>query len=278
MAWDRNIHWRQGNILPIEVAQSLGLVHHQVPECTRVIVGTHDCDLAHDPDSEPNIEVFVGKYIDKENGNFTSAKNPRKLHIFFEGNSPQWIEFEAVTKQILSKQNLISISPNPSDEYVLDPQNREIFQKWLSIRYRRSAFPEEFDKRMSTNGLDRAIQKLIEPTGEHLVGIFFDVDNGYEVHRIDDEDTYTLNIILIHSATPDFSKAEEIVENLACEINKSFKNAFFNEQGKWVKIELKSCDFFSESVITYEIFKSLKPWRFEHLSLRAEPQQEILPE
>jgi hypothetical protein len=44
------------------------------------------------------------------------------------------------------------------------------------------------------------------------------------------------------------------------------------QSAKWQHIELRSCELVSESVLTYQMFKQLKKWRLEHISLAADPQ------
>lgn len=112
-----------------------------------------------------------------------------------------------------------------------------------------------------------------------IVGVFFDVDGGQEVKREGADDTYTLDITILHAAEPDFEAAENAAQTAAEAIEKAFREKLFNaETRSWQQIELHSCEPLSESVLTYDIFKRLKRWRLEHISLAAEPQQPVLPE
>jgi hypothetical protein len=151
---------------------------------------------------------------------------------------------------------------------------------WLASRYRRSAFPDEFERRLVAKEfkLHEKIAKAVKPHGELIVGVFFDVDEGAEVTREGPGDTYTLDITILHSAAPDFEAAEKGAETAAKAIEKAFRDKLFDPTKTWQHIELRFCDVVSESVLTYQQFKQLKRWRLEHISLAAEPQQPVLAE
>lgn len=277
MPWDRDTLWRQGHLLTVEAAKALGLCHQNGQEKTLVVVATHDCDLAQLPTTEPNLEVIVGCAIEKEDGNYSLAKIARRLHIKFEGSKPCFAEFEAITKVQLAKAQLADFSPR--QDTLLSPSSLQCFQLWLASRYRRSAFPDEFENRLKENGnLAEKISKALRPYGSLISGIFFDVDEGQEVKRVGQDDTYKLDILILHSVEPDFMKAETAAITLASSIKKAIEEVLFRPTNSWKFIELSSCEVVAESVLTYEQFKGLKKWRFEHMSLKPDSNQEILTE
>jgi hypothetical protein len=151
---------------------------------------------------------------------------------------------------------------------------------WLASRYRRSAFPDEFERRLISKEfkLHEKIAKSVKPHGELIAGVFFDVDEGAEVTRDGPDDIYTLEITILHSADPDFSAAQKAADIAAKPIEKALKDKLFDPAKTWQYIELRSCEPVSESVLTYQQFKQLKHWRLEHISLAAEPQQPVLAE
>lgn len=276
--WNRDTPWRQGHLLGNDAIEALGLGHPLAPDQTLVIVASHDCDLAQDPEWEPVVEVIIGRLVTDKDGNCTHAKNARKLHAEFAGPATFWAEFEATAKASINKRTLNDFAPRPDAQ--LRPESHAIFQMWLASRYRRSAFPDEFERRLAAKEfkLHEKIAKAVKPHGELIAGVFFDVDEGAEVTRDGPDDTYTLDIIILHSADPDFDTAEKAAETAAKAIEKAFKDKLFDPAKTWQHIELRSCDSVSESVLTYQQFKQLKRWRLEHISLGAEPQQPVLPE
>ena len=275
--WNRDTPWRQGHLLGNDPIEALGLQHTSAPDQTLVIVVSHDCDLAQAPEGEPVVEVAIGRLLTDKDGNCTHAKNARKLHVEFVSTVDFWAEFEATATLSVGKRELNDFVPRP--EAHLSPEDLAIFQLWLASRYRRSAFPDEFERRLVRElKLHEKIANALRPHGELIAGIFFDVDEGVEVTRDGPDDTYTLDITILHSAAPDFDLAEQAADSAAKVIEKAFKKKLFDPTKKWQHIELRSCDPVSESVLTYQQFKQLKRWRLEHISLAAEPQQPVLAE
>ena len=276
--WNRETPWRQGHLLGNDAIDALGLRHNIAPEQTLVIVATHDCDLAQAFEGEPRIEVLVGRPTVEKDGNCTHAKNARKLHVEFAGDASFWAEFEAIAKVQIDKPTLNPFAPR-SDAH-LTPENHAIFQMWLASRYRRSAFADEFERRLVSKEfkLHEKIAKAVKPHGDMIVGVFFDVDGGEEVTRHGPDDPYALDITILHAAEPDFDSAEKAADAAAKAIKRAFNEKLFKATNTWQHIELRSCDVVSESVLTYQQFRQLKRWRLEHISLSADPQQTVLAE
>ena len=144
--WTREAPWRQGHLLTDDAVKLLGLSHPDCPANTVVIVVTHDCDLVQLTSSEPVVEVVVGRRITDADGNYTHAKSARTLHIKFEGDAPMLAEFVITAKRSISKETLVDFKP--VIEYRLSPSGQATLQRWLASRYRRSAFPDEFERRL----------------------------------------------------------------------------------------------------------------------------------
>lgn len=273
--WNRDTPWRQGHLLGRDAIVALGLVHATGLENTLVIVASHDCDLAQAPDGEPCVEVIIGRLVTDKDGNCTHAKNARKLHIEFAGVAACWAEFDATAKVPIDKLKLNEFGPRTDTH--LSPESHATFQIWLASRYRRSAFPDEFERRLTSKEfrLNEKIAKAVKPHGELIAGVFFDVDGGVEVTRDGPDDTYTLDITILHAADPDFDAAEKAAIAAAKSIQTAFEDKLFKPTKTWQHIELGSCDAISESVLTYQAFKQLKRWRLDHISLAADPQQPV---
>jgi hypothetical protein len=275
--WNRDTPWRQGQLLSSDAVATLGLRHPVESEQTLVIVASHDCDLTQHPDGEPVVEVVVGRLLADKDGTYAHAKSSRKLHVEFTGTSACWCEFEATAKVTVDKWLLNEFKPRT--DATLSPENQATFQMWLASRYRRSAFPDEFERRLTRETkLHDRITKAVKPHGELISGIFFDVDRGIEVTRAGPDDTYALDITILHRAEPDFDAAVKAADVAAKAIEQAFKDKLFAPTKTWQHIELRSCEPLSESVLTYEVFKQLKRWRLDHISLAADPQQPVSAE
>ena len=210
-----------------------------------------------------------------KDGNCTHAKNARKLHVEFVGGDTFWAEFEATAKSSIEKLKLNEFYPR-SDVH-LTAENHTIFQMWLASRYRRSAFPDEFERRLTRETkLADKIAKAVRPHGELITGVFFDVDEGAEVVRSGPDDTYTLDISILYD--PDVDAAEHAADEVANTIKTAFKDKLFTSTQQWLHIELRFCEHIAESTLSYADFKRLKRWRLEHISLAADPQQSVLAE
>jgi hypothetical protein len=275
--WNRDTPWRQGHLLCGDAVAALGLSHAVEPEQTLVIVASHDCDITQHPDGEPVVEVVVGRMLADKDGTYSHAKSARKLHVEFAGTSACWGEFEATAKIVVDKWLLHEFKPRT--DVTLSPENGATLQMWLASRYRRSAFPDEFERRlMRETKLHEKIVKAVKPHGELISGVFFDVDGGVEVTRVGHDDPYTLDITILHQAEPDFDAAVTAADAAAKAIRKAFEDKLFAPTRTWQHIELRSCEPLSESVLTYQVFKQLKRWRLDHISLAADPQQPVAAE
>lgn len=272
--WNRDTPWRQGFLLTRDTCEALQLSHSDGQDGTVVAIVSHDCDLMQPPLVEQYVELVVGRRIDKLNGNYTYAKNSRKLHIDFLGDTTLLVEFDARCKTHVSKEALSKFIPLEQNR--LGPESCSVYQYWLASRYHRSAFPDEFERRLKENSLAKKIAKVLEPHGKNISGIFFDVDDGVEVIKDGPEDTYKLDIYLLHATEPDFMIAEAAAQQAAIEIGHAFKDKLFKPTQAWSLIELRTCEALSEVSLTYQHFKQLKRWRLEHISLASDPQQPVL--
>ncbi|MCL4769455.1 MAG: hypothetical protein KJZ76_03800 [Burkholderiaceae bacterium] len=274
--WNRDIPWRQGHLLGSDAIAALGLNHTTEHEHPLVIVASHDCDLAQAPEREPVVEVLVGCTVASGQGNYTHAKTARKLHIEFEGQILFWAEFEATAKVAIDKVMLNAFAPRTDAHLSSDKLNT--FQLWLASRYRRSAFPDEFDRRLKDETLAEKISKAVRKHGDLISGVFFDVDDGDEVRRVDPDDAYTLDIYVLHPDEPDYMAAAAAAEQVVKNIHAAFITRLFEPTKTWKYIELRACEVLSESGLTYQQFKMLKRWPLDHISLAADPQQPVLAE
>lgn len=273
--WTRNILWRQGCLFSDEAIRELGLTHPELPSTTVVIVATHDCDLTQHPDREPHVEIIIGRQISVLDGTFTHAKTSRKLHLKFEGSEPLLAEFVVIEKRSISKEALVNFKPKANTK--LSPSDLVTFQLWLAARYRRAAFPDEFEKRLKKAKLHEKIAKAVKPHGEMITTIFFDVDEGHEIARTDPNEVYILDISLLHATEPDFNFAEAAAKTAKAAIERAFKLKLLDTRsGNWKNIELRYIDVISEEALTYRQSRMWKPWRLDYISLAADPQQSVL--
>ena len=275
MSWDRNTPWRQGSVVSPEGFFQLGLAGTGDTRGIALVI-SHDCDLARPPEAEPQVELIVAKRVERGDGNLTHAKNARLLHLpLFEAGNEITIELSANGKLLVAKASL---------EYryfdgtrVLHPQCRPILQTWLASRYRRPAFPNEFENRLRNKKVHDQIRKIMTPYGQEVIAVFFEVDRGASVERTGESDLYELEIILLYSTQHDSTKAEAVTK-VACEkITTAFEAAFFDAStSSWKNIELASCTSYSDEEMSYALAQKLQKWNSDHLSLRTDPPGSLL--
>ncbi|MEE1658345.1 hypothetical protein VB618_19270 [Microvirga sp. CF3062] len=239
---------------------------------------THDCDVAQLPAAEPMVEIIFGRRIDKPDGNYTHAKNARRLHLPITGGRDSAnIDLIANNRAYIPKEKLADYEPDTS--VVPTASERSILQYWLAARYRRSAFPDEFDRRLGETGLKERLTKILKPSGEHITAVFFDVDAGEEHIRNGAEDTYSLIIYFLYSTEHDPEAAEKATDKVASDIEKLFKGKCYKKQeDTWQEIELVECVSISDQAMTYAQSLLFKRWSADHISFRAEPHEVMLRE
>lgn len=277
--WDRNTPWRQGHLLTPETTNALGIQHPESPEKTAVVVISHDCDLAQTCANEPSVEVLVGRFIEELHGNYMHSKNLRKLHLpYTRGEQQCVVELLATGKLVLPKAGEVGlVSHQPEPKFQLGPNEQAILQSWLAARYRRAAFPDEFDRRLNDEtGLRDRLVKILKLHGLHIPAIFFDVDEGEEAKRNGPDDVYTLTIYLLYTTHTDPELAESEAKKAKDAIEAAFKKECRDENGKWRWIELRDCDVMADTAMTYHQSVVLKKWQADHVSLRGDPPQEMI--
>ncbi len=271
--WGRDTPWRQGHVLPGEAYETL--VGRRDDGVIAVVV-SHDCDLANDPTSEPTVEVVRCDLVAALDGNFTHGKNARKLHLSFTGGTTRaMVQFQAGAKITISKTDLVHFEPMPDCQML--PQERAVLQRWLAARYRRSAFPDEFDRRLSQSGIAKRLPKILEPLGALISAMYFDLDKGEEIVRGEGE-AFELLILLMYIEDGDADTLTK-VSKAAIEIDKLFREKFFNpKNGIWTSIELEGCEVISDYAMSVAQANSLRKWNGDFISLRADPQQTVVDE
>ncbi|MFH0298069.1 hypothetical protein AAFX91_12665 [Bradyrhizobium sp. 31Argb] len=274
--WDNDTKWRQGHFLPRQALLEANLVNDHDATTAIAIVISHDCDLAHSADTEPMVEIVVGQRLTKSDGNYTFAKNVRKLHLHCSsGSRSSLVEIAATAKISISKAVLANHEPDT--ETALTYEELVVLQRWLVARYQRSAFANEFNRRLRATGVEDGLRALTTKYGRYLRAIFFDVDEGREVERTDEVDAYDLVVILLYDTDNDPNEAKAKADEARLAIEQLFAGKC--RQGwAWNNIELRSCEVMADRALSFRDALSFKEWRAEHVSLKAKPPQPFLHE
>jgi len=271
--WARDTPWRQGHVLTAEAIQALGLSHPETPDSTCVVVISHDCDLANDAlQIEPDVEVIVGRHLPKGDGNYFWAKAPRRLHVdVLRNGTAAVVELVATAKHLIPKQALAAFSPDAA--YSFPGKSLSALRSWLGVRYNRAAFPDPFVDRLSQSKVDKRLAKIIEPVGNLLSAVYFDVDGGKEIDHSDGS-PYDLKIVLAYPPGDDPEQTADDVVKVETAIEDLFEEKHFDQTtGKWNGIALKACMAISEDDLRVSRARLLTQWRLEYMTLKADEEQ-----
>lgn len=273
----RDTEWRQGALLSGAGAHALGLIEAPASE-KRVVVISHDCDLAHN--EEAFVEVIVGSLIPRAEANYTSAKNPRRLHLTFESEAsdPLHVELRHADRQQVAKGQFAAHSIT-EEHAKLPPDEKRALKQWLAARYGRPAFPNAFENRLrkqiGKRSVERLIDKIVEPASQHLVALFFDLGEERNV-ELPEGEPYFLSITVAYDASEGGLAARETADKVAAELRGIFLQAY-GTADEAVDIALENCRAVADTFMTLADVRRVDQWRLEYVSLREDPVGEFLP-
>lgn len=261
--WTRDTPWRQGRVLSADAVEALGLKNPIDETATVVVVISHDCDLAIDNlNAEPDVEVIVGRRVDIQNGNYSWGKAPRTLHLTLaRDGAPITVELVATSKRLVSKHEMAQHEPDSA--MVLDGRGLAVLRGWLSARYNRTAFPDAFVERMRDAKLDGKLAKVLEPHGELISFMYFDIDDGQIVERPVNS-PYQLSIVLVYPPGDD----PDVTADAADKVVEAVEKICEQRLKAKADIVLKTCLAISEDDIPISQARVLMQWRLEHMTLK----------
>jgi hypothetical protein len=273
----RVLSWQQGNILTDDCVLELELCSKDEIGNKFFVVVSHDCDLTADIKKEPYVEIVAAELIQKLGAN-SNSKNFRRLDLALQyETSPVFLTLLAASKQPIDKNTLFQFLPRA--DLNLDSDGLFTLQRWLASRYYRAAFPESFEARLRAPKVGKKsfldqIEAVLEQGGEHIRGLYFDLDEGKNIERKETNDCYSLGITVLYDSRKNEPVAAAAAEQAANSLELLFTSTFNSKgQNKWLGIELLYCEAISDGALTVVERELLKEWRLEHMSLRESPAQ-----
>jgi len=266
MPWTRETPWRQGSIVPLGAAISLGLIgeHHSSEKLAIVI--SHDCDLANEIEEEPDVEIVVGTQIEDCLPDKTHAKNVRILHLEIDtATGKKAVELVARNRVAIPKSRMASFGPDR--EYLLGKAELGTLRSWLAARYKRASIPD---------GLQSLIKDIFQDVAKKkerphaLRGIWVDFDP--DLDRLLPGEHYELWIVVVYSTAEAGSKA--VAEDAVRQIKDKFERKY-HKGGVWTGLDLRECVARSDTEFTYYDTYRYKLFRLEYLSLRTGASDEL---
>lgn len=195
--WMEDLGWLQGSIVKHEDAAQLlelaGKVELINDPDIILIVASGSCDIANS--SDPIVEFSIARYIGHLDGNFSYNKNPRRLQCNLESaNSFQLhIDLKAFEKIGILKDSI----PNgimPNSEIKFNKNELNFYVDWLAARYKRPAFPTEFDRRIDAAWDKSKRKKAVSKVSEKLIGIYAKV---YPDKEINESENYAVDLLAL---------------------------------------------------------------------------------
>ena len=216
------------------------------------------------------MEVIVGRIVGAASGDFTHGKSPRTLHwVVSRDGAATTIELVATAKRQIEKLRLVQCEPER--RFKVDPLQLVILRSWLSFRYRRAAFPDEFERRLKHRKVDKKLHKLMQRVGHPISDIYFTVDRGADMDRSNGS-AYQLAIVLTFPSGDEPEKAMSQADSVSDEIEKLFTDSYFDTPSQtWRDIQLIDCMAISEDDITVSQAKQMARRPLEYLSLQDTP-------
>ena len=244
----------------------------------RAIVITHDCDLAHD--GELFVEVIVGKVVEEPDPQLSHCRNPRRLHLTWEGSDvakPLTLELQHINRSIVQKTDF-DAKARRDDAHALPENEKRIMKQWLAARYGRAAFPNEFERRLreksGTKTVEKQIARILEPEAKHLIGLFFDFGDQRNREAAEDK-PYCLSVSVVYDANEGASRARESAERVAEKLRALFDKAY-GTPNVATKIALDACEAVADTEMTLADLRRLDQWRLEYISLQDEEHGDSL--
>ncbi len=246
---------RQGDMLPLKVL--LGIEPKSIlrqidfSDTKYCVLLSQDCDIVHKLiEEEPLLEFIVCSSIEESNGNLKNGKNPRKLQLVHNDLILEFFIHDKiyVEKQLCADLDLSQLTRLKND-------NINILKKWAGQRYTRAAFPDEFNKRLSTS--KKFLKIASKQISTQVSQVFFDVEDK----ELSSDQNYHLDVLIVSDSS----------EEVKTEIEEAYYEAL-NVGGVELNIQV-----LSEDEIPLSMIRRYKRWEKDSYSLNGEaaPLDEI---
>lgn len=264
--------WVQGSALPQELSVNLGLLRAE--EVNKVwIVVSHDCDLIRPSSIEPYVELVFASIDPPPNAGYRHAKSPRTLQLdALKSGETRVLQLSATTRKQVEKGMLAGWQPDPSFDIRSSQKTLALLRRWLSVRYNRSAYPDSFNERLQSTGVRTDIEKCMKRHPQ-ITAVYGQI-NTYKELGPEGATPYLLDLVLAYEPGDDPEEAALASESAAEEIQTAFENRCLAD-GKWNKIELRSCLSISEDDLTVSQARKLTQIYFDYLTFRTDKEVSV---
>jgi len=254
----KNHGWQQGALIcssSFELSE-LKPPHVSISETDLLLVITQTCDLINPSfEKEPVFEVLLLKRrLSQADRRCKDGQNPREIHMDIEYEECAGLYVaKPFERFFIDRTTIKSLTPM----YFLSDAQRVTVVDWLAKRYKRIAFPDEFDSRWKPR--KEKIKKIMHNELAMVKGVYLKIIPFKELST---EEEYKLEVILLMEST-DFDNCE-LYEK--CKRNgQKLEDEFNNCDG----IGLQSIGPVSIAEISVEEFQDLVLWDYSYISYRT---------
>lgn len=199
---DRN--WQQGSLLALdEPVKSVNWIK-DIPSGLYLLI-SQTCDIMHQSLSdEPYIEVLLCTLLESPDVGFMHGRSYRKIHVpFSSGDNESYFECSAINRYTLEREILTRLKP--SDKYTINATVINNIKNWVTSRYIRDAFPDNFNHRLDR----KALKKIIEKGHRNIRAFCIRLNTNTELPI---EEPYKIELILLLNAESEQISQEDLIE------------------------------------------------------------------
>lgn len=166
--------WRQGSVLVVEPASELA-ARLEVQAAFAVVV-SQDCDVVASEAVEPKVELIPAARSEERDPALLHGRNPRRLMLPL-ARGVGYLELDIRQRSAVHKHLLCEYAPDR--EYTVAPQDVSQLARWAAERYKRAAFPDQFNERLKKRGSQ--LDRLTKRAGKQVVAIFIAIEPNDEL-------------------------------------------------------------------------------------------------
>jgi hypothetical protein len=199
--------WRQGSVLPPSsfgiLSELSGTEFNPGQHCA--VVASQDCDVVHcSYKTEPSVEIVRGVRRKRLDGNLAFGKSGRKLQLEFStADGPMVFELSIHERFLVDRRILEDVEPDATVS--LSSREKRTLAGWLAKRYKRHAFPDEFNRRLKEQPHSDDIRNLFKAYGQEIEAVFVLLQP--EDEELSAGESYVVNLYAV-MASEDYDDTE----------------------------------------------------------------------
>lgn len=262
--------WRQGSVLPAELARALcedNLLPWELSKDELLVVISHDCDVTNSEfHIEPKVELIRAVLHPKsrKHGQLFWAKNPRSYQLESPcADAPAIWQFSIQDRVSVPRQFLLLATPDSKRS--LSSDDLKGLRRWLARRYFRVALPDAFNDR--TSDAVRKLRNKLKSKGDLLTAIYLlVVDEELAASEPYDITMFGSMRVGDFDVPAKRKEAQVVLDRVEA--------ALADCDG----IDIKESVLRSEAEISLDEIRKLKRWDFDDLTIRSERISDLLDE